>query len=524
MEIKKKKIDIIRKIDKKDNIVKRDVKLIDNLFLNKLYRNYILSHRSKNHSNLLEMIKDKQENQKITEKMIINTIVKKIPPNLLQYFTQFEFKNCAKKLILSSTKKSKSNKSSSPLKTPKAKIYSRNKSNSYRLSAFNSNYGNNTYNDGENTNIFEMGNSRRLFDKKINNQKQYILLYSKRKHSANILRNNYISINDNDTKETKETFDNKTSNNSLNFNINNKIYNTMCSNNIVASNYIFNTNKSENNLTDDITIIKPKSSNYLFKSNYDNYNTYINDNKKSNQINNYNYVKKDNIQKKLFLNLSNSNEKAEKNFDSRVLLGNNINTIKNNFFNLPRKKQKTELLLSSFSPEEKIIIERVSNISHNLNELKRELKTERIQTPKNIKYMINRFNKERKREVEFLRKEVSKSKFYDYFMKNKKYMENKKEIFNILRNSFNKEKAKRTPNENTFIKTLNNICDEEKHFDNIVKQVYKQNYWLRLNKNKKNAENIKNKIDIINSKSIKVKTLISKINKLNIKYNNKYKK
>ena len=109
-------------------------------------------------------------------------------------------------------------------------------------------------------------------------------------------------------------------------------------------------------------------------------------------------------------------------------------------------------------------------------------------------------------------------------MKNKKYMENKKEIFNILRNSFNKERTKRNANENTFIKTLNNICDEEKHFDNIVKQVYKQNYWLRLNKNKKNAENIKNRIDSINSKNIKVNTLISKINKLNIKHNNKYKK
>ena len=524
MEIKKKKIDIIRNIDKKNNIIKRDVKLIDNLFLNKLYRNYILSHRKKKRPNLLELIKDKPVNKKMAEKMIINTIVKKIPPNLLQYFNQFEFKNYAKKLILSSSKKPKSNKSSSPHKTAKRKINSRNKSSSYRLSTFNSNYDNDTYNDGENNNIFEMGNNRRIFDKKINNQKQYILKCSTRKHSANILRNNYISINDNATKETKETFDNKTSNNSVNFNINNKIFNTMSSKNNIINYHIFNTNKSENNLTDDITIIKPKSSNNLFKSNYDNYNTYNHENNKSNIINNYNYVKKDNIQKKLFLNLSNSNEKTEKKFDSRVLLDNNINTIKNNLFNLPKKRQKTELLLSSFSPEEKIIMERVSNISHNLNEIKRELKTERIQTPKNIKYMINRLNKERKKDVEFLKKEVSKSKCYEYFIKNKKYMENKKEIFNILRNSFNKERTKRSANENTFIKTLNNICEEEKHFDNIVKQVYKQNYWLRLNKNKKNAENIKNRIDSINSKSIKVNILISKINKLNIKHNNKYKK
>jgi hypothetical protein len=106
----------------------------------------------------------------------------------------------------------------------------------------------------------------------------------------------------------------------------------MSSKNNITNYHIFNTNNSENNLTDDITIIKPKSSNNLFKSTYDNYNTYNNENNKSNKINNYNYVKKDNIQKKLFLNLSNSNEKTEKKYDSRVLLDNSVNTIKNNLF------------------------------------------------------------------------------------------------------------------------------------------------------------------------------------------------
>lgn len=516
MEIKKKKIDIIKNIDTKKNIIKKDVKLIDNVFFNKLYRNYILSHRKKKKPNIFEIISEKPENKKIAEKIIINSIIKKIPPNLLQYFSQFEFKNYANKLILSSTiKKSKKNKSSSPYKQ-NSKIYSRNKSSSYRLNTHSSSHHNNTYNDGDKNNYIEL-DTKKLFDKKIKNQKEYILLSATRKNSANIMRNNYIKNNDS---VRKGTFDNKINNNSLNFNINinKRIYNSMSSKKNVMKTSIFNRNKSDNNLTDDITIIKkPKSSKNALKSTYDNYDTNNIEKNKSNKINNYNYVKKDNIQKKLFLNLSNSNDKTEKKFYSRVSLNNNI--IKKNLFILPKKKQKIEIL-NSFSPEEKNIIEKAANISNNLKEIKREIKTERLEKPKNVKYIINQIKKEKDKEVQYIKSEVSKTKCYEYFMKNKKYMQNKKEIFKVLRNSFNTERMRRNTNESTFIKTLNIICDEEKQFDNVLKQVYKQNYWLRYNKNKKNAENIKIRIDNMNSKSIQLNMLINKINKINIKTNN----
>ena len=100
-------------------------------------------------------------------------------------------------------------------------------------------------------------------------------------------------------------------------------------------------------------------------------------------------------------------------------------------------------------------------------------------------------------------------------MKNKRQMEHNKEIFKILRHSFNTERNRRKNNENSFIKTLNIICEEEKYFESVVKQVYKQNYWLRLNKNRKNAKDIKNRIDSINSKQILLNMIINKINKSN---------
>ena len=51
METKKKRIDLIRNINKKKNIIAKNTKLIDNLFLNKLYRNYLLSQRKKRNLN-----------------------------------------------------------------------------------------------------------------------------------------------------------------------------------------------------------------------------------------------------------------------------------------------------------------------------------------------------------------------------------------------------------------------------------------------------------------------------------------
>ena len=105
--------------------------------------------------------------------------------------------------------------------------------------------------------------------------------------------------------------------------------------------------------------------------------------------------------------------------------------------------------------------------------------------------MILQIKKDKNKDALYLKNEVEKTKSYEYYINNKKQMERKKDIFKVLRNSFNTEKTKRNANENTFIKTLYNICKEEKHFVQVEKQVYKQNYWLRLNRNKKNPENIK---------------------------------
>ena len=497
MEMKKKRIDLIRNIDRKKNIITKNTKLIDNLFLNKLYRNYLLSQRKKRNLNIFELISEKPEKKKLIEKMIIDKVMNNIPPNLRQYFSDFEYKKFANQLILSNSKKKNKNNKSISFPKNKLKINSRNKSSSYRLNKYNLNSETNTFNDEDKINLLskERDNNNNLSEKKKINQKHQFILNSARKKSSNILRYN-ITLNDNNT--IKEIYENKY----------NKLYNTMSSKNNTFTSSIFNLNNSVNNLTEEDSSKDQKSSHNLSKA-------ILNiETKNSNNIYNYNFMKKVNNSKKFFLNSQNSKEKIEKKYDSRELMDTNTKFNKRNLFNLPKKKFKTELL-NSFSPEEIFIIENASNISNHLNEIKKGIKSEKKDTPKNIKYMILKIKKEKNKEINYIKKEVNKNKYYEYFMNNKKQMERKTNIFKILKNSFNSERNRRNINEYSFIKTLNNICDEEKHYDSVVKQVYKQNYWLRLNKNKKNAIDIKNRIAKINAKGILVNTLINKINKFN---------
>ena len=500
MKIQKKKIDIIRKINKNKNIITENTKLIDNLFMNQLFLKYILSHRKKQRKTLLDMIKEKPENKKIVEKIIINRLLKKIPRDLVQYFSDFELKKYADNLITSSSKKKKTkNKPLSSFPKNKTK-YSRNVSN-------NLNYENTTYNEENKTYIFNFENRKDLFGKKISQKKIFnsnLNSNSSRGYSAYILRNNNNNININETK-AKGTFDNKIINNNI-FNNNKKLYFTVSSKN---NNSIFNTNNSINIMTNDSSIIKPKSSNNL--------KTFINNTEisKSNNIISYNYMKKENnTKKKILLNLSKNS--IEKNYNSRVLTENNINNLKANFFFIPKKRDKFEFNL--LSPKEKVIIQNASNITHNLKEIKREIKIERKKKPnKSIKYMIGKIKKDKKSlETKFLFNEVHKKKNYDFYMNNKKYMEEKSEVFKILRNSFVTERTRKNTHEISFIKTLNNICDEEKHFDFIVSQVYNQNYMLRLDKNKKTAEKVKKIKDKMDSRHLLLNKIINKINKFNI--------
>ena len=157
---------------------------------------------------------------------------------------------------------------------------------------------------------------------------------------------------------------------------------------------------------------------------------------------------------------------------------------------------------------------------NNLTEIQKEMKFKINDNKKsinrNIKFMLKTIKKDKNKEAEYLKKEVDNNKCYEYFMKNRKQLERKKSAFKVLRNSFNISERSRSVNQTTFIKKLNEFCKTEKKNELIVKQVYTQNYFLRLNKNRTNAKNIKKRLDTMNEKKDVINSLISKINNLKV--------
>ena len=107
MEKKNKRVDIIKNIDKKNNIISSNIRIIDNLFIDKLIESYILTNKKikiKNQTNYEKIFKNSKKNKKSNQKLIINGIVKKIPPSLLQYFDKYEIKQYANKNMQENSK------------------------------------------------------------------------------------------------------------------------------------------------------------------------------------------------------------------------------------------------------------------------------------------------------------------------------------------------------------------------------------------------------------------------------------
>ena len=176
MEKKNKRVDIIKNIDKKKNIISSNIRIIENLFIDKLFENYILTNKKikiKNQTNYEKIFKNSKKDKKSNQKLIINGMLKKIPLYLLEYFDKYEIKKYANKLIQENNKKNyvKKNKSFS-LRNDQVKLYSRNNSSFNRISGKYKLYNDNkAFNDDKEDIIFEIENEKNLLGNKIFNKK-----------------------------------------------------------------------------------------------------------------------------------------------------------------------------------------------------------------------------------------------------------------------------------------------------------------------------------------------------------------
>lgn len=508
MELKFKKLDLIKIIDKKNKIINKNFKIIENLFISELYKNFILCQ--KNINNPIKNINDNKntfqypKNSKLFEKLILDKIIKNVPQNLLQYFSQYEIKKYVHQIIESNKEKFKINNLN---QKNKIQIYSRNKScdprkiNKYKI--INDIKKDNYDEKHNNNNNIEFEIEKNLLEKKLNkkiNQKKYIISKATRKNSEKLY--NHMNINENN-KDLNEY-------NNIS-NLNNPTYFTVNTKHSRYRDYLLNTyNLLDNNSENEINI---KKNSYL--NNLNNLSNNIENKNKLNNISDINYTEKSN-KRKIFLNICQRNEKPKKKY-SKLILDKNI-TFKESYpFKLSIKDKKKGSLLNSFSPDEININDKSENILTNLKKIKKRFKTQinKKNNNKNIKFMKNIIENKKNLDLKFIKSEVKKRNNYEYFMNNKKQIERKNITFKTLRNTFNiSEKSKGYKNQNTFIKTVNNFYNEEKKFDFIINQIYKENYMLRLNKNKKNSKNIREKLIKINEKHGKVNHLMATITRL----------
>ena len=495
---KNKKIDLIKIIDKKNNYIHRNAKLIDNLYAKELYTSYVLSHRQKKvKPNYEKIIQDIKKNKTI-EKYIIKDITKNIPPNMIQYFGQYEFQKFADKVVGTIHNNKDNVKILNFYSMIRNKLNSRNKSGYQKYKKSNENKTFNKESNKTSLNNY-IEDEKRLIKKKlkrnqIENKKKY-LLSAPRKKSANLC--NYIAINENNNED-----------------FNNNEYYTMSTNHSKIRNFIINSSKKNiNYLTEEDTN----------NNNLDNLYSSI-DKNSLNIINDYNYIDKLNRKDKLSLDISNSSEKVKKiKYSSKKLLNNSYNYKMNQKLDLYGKKINLKNRLKSSTPRENHFTGETENIINNIKEINKEIngRPDENLTDKdinNIQYFLDLRKFEKNKDKQFFIGELKENQCFDFIMKNKKQIEKKGLALKILRNSYNiSEMNKININGKSIKKTLNTICLREKNFEELIDNIYQSNFWLRLNKSKSIQKNINETFDKIKRNRVVFNSLISKINKIKYK-------
>ena len=507
MNRRNKRIDIIKLIDKKNNFINKNAGIISNLFSKELYSNYVLSYKKKNILPDYDKIIKNIQKSKSIEKYIIKDVTKNIPINLLQYFSEYEFQRFANQMVKSFYKNNDKLKVIKMYDILKSNSTPKNKSLIPKI-IDNSNYSNKISNEND-LNTIKIDGERNLLKSRIShqiinkNKYKYAIENISRKNSANICSHLTIKSIKND-ELNENNIDDDYEKKNKNLTLSTKKYKNR---NLILKST--NKNVSEDDKNSKMNSINKDIENLYFNTENNNFRT----------IYDYNYTRKPEIKNNLLLKLNND-EKPEKKIYSSI----KTNYIKRNKkISLPKAKNlKTELILNSFSPKEILITNKTFNILCNLKEIKKEIKDtiKSNSTSKsmksNILYFTGYNKKEKFKDLKYFNNELKKNKRYQFYMKNEKLIERRKNnTFNGLRNSFNtSEKTRANLNEKNFIKTLNNLCSKEKQLERKIDNIYKQNYWLRINKNKKMEKNNKNRIDKMNKKTIIFNSILSRMNQL----------
>ena len=164
---------------------------------------------------------------------------------------------------------------------------------------------------------------------------------------------------------------------------------------------------------------------------------------------------------------------------------------------------------------------KAKTIQSHLTEIKKVLKQDKNFTHRNIERTIKKRKRNNNKEEAFIKKEIKKDIMYTLFIENKGFAEK------VAVNPFGKLKRVLEvtnskggdPISEILASTLVKFCHRENFEVFLKNQAYKNNFELRLMRNRKEDSKIKKQLEAVDKNNCVMKYLERKINKTN--YGNK---
>ena len=161
------------------------------------------------------------------------------------------------------------------------------------------------------------------------------------------------------------------------------------------------------------------------------------------------------------------------------------------------------------------------NILKHLTEIKSVMKQDKKYTDNCIDSVIMSRKRKQNQEDQFMKKEILRNKYYEYFIKNEKQLKRKKNAFKLLKNTMvGFDRLTQTSEiKKNFNHTLEHFCKRERFDKFVTRQVYNNYYDLRYKKNKESQSVVKKRIGKIKTNQKMLFALHSQL----IQDSNKYK-
>lgn len=215
--------------------------------------------------------------------------------------------------------------------------------------------------------------------------------------------------------------------------------------------------------------------------------------------------------------IPNSNKYKEINYHKECIFNNEFKHKSKRNISTECTRVQTASNINTIPDEEYNIKQKAKTIQSHLTEIKKVLKQDKNFTHRNIERTIKKRKRNNNKEEDFIKKEIKKDILFTLFIENKGFSEK------VAVNPFGKLKRVLEvtnskggdPISEVLASTLVKFCHRE-NFEMFLKnQAYKNNFELRLNRNRKEDSKIKKQLENVDKNNCVLKYLERKINNTN---------